>query len=180
MMSSTILQTKSFSPDTWIADWCIFVYLSTCLRMCGCGPERVCSSVLRHIQANHILAVLHACCGSWPCFCHCFVWLCCSAILTYHYSLKYCMGGIPELPARNVAAAFVWNAENSFPSRRWIRDISNERSLFMRRGKQAKPLTCGGGYSVYLQQENHKTSQVGYLKRALRNAAFNWGEFFKA
>lgn len=47
------------------------------------------------------------------------------------------MGGIPKLPARNVAAAFVLNAGNSFPFRKWFLDIPNKH-FFVKQEKQAR------------------------------------------
>lgn len=72
----------------------IFVHLSSwaCLWMSVCS---LC--VTPHQSESHFCSCA-CCCGSWPCFCHCISWLCCSASLTYHYSLKYCMERFLSFP----------------------------------------------------------------------------------
>lgn len=145
--------------------------------------QSVCAPLSSTIsKLNPIFADVHACCGSWPCFCDCFCMVMLSARLTYHYSLKYSTGGIPELPARNVAAAFVWNAENSSRSRGW--NLDEWALLSMSRGKVGQTFDFWRGYflctfSRSVCPQLHKITQIGSLKWALRNAAFNCGEFRK-
>lgn len=118
----------------------------------ACGPESVRPSVFHHIQVESYLC--RCAYLLWLLtlfFVTAFAWLCCSASLTYHYSPKYSTGGIPELPARNVAAAFVWNAENSSRSRRW--NLDEWALLSMSQGERGPDLWLLGYCFVYLQQQ---------------------------
>lgn len=95
--SLLICQTNRFGADIWLADLCMYVSLCICLRGHACGWACVRLCVTPHQSESHFCSCA-CCCGSWPCFCHCISWLCCSASLTYHYSLKYCMGRFLSFP----------------------------------------------------------------------------------